>query len=75
MPKRVCVKVSGELITTPSKLDVALQGIGFTSIDISKAYLAKEAKTTLLQGTKEKSAFVHQKLAEAMANGDEKKAE
>jgi len=66
-------KVSGELITTPSKLDVALQGIGFTSIDISKAYLAKEAKTTLLQGTKEKSAFVHQKLAEAMANGDEKK--
>ena len=66
-------KVSGELITTPSRLDIELQRMGFTPIGISKAYLAKEAKTTLLTTNRERSAFIHQKLAKAMTEQNPEK--
>lgn len=63
-------KKNGEVIATPSQKDTILSGLGFTPIDVTKAYEAAEAKTTLQSSSNEKAAVYNEKIARAIASGN-----
>ena len=66
-------KASGELISTPSKKDAIMQGIGFTPLSVSKAWSAREAIKTMVDSQRKKSSEFHQAIAKALNAKDKKK--
>ena len=68
-------KASGELISTVSKKDAILQGLGFTPLGVSKAFAAADAKDTMLESYRATSSRFSERLAKAMQAKDQKEVE
>lgn len=68
-------KFSGELVNTPSKKDAILQALGFTPLEVSKAWAAREAKRTEVQFIKDLTSRYNESISKAIFRGDIKSAQ